>query len=42
MFYDKDWFLSLGKELGLKVDIYNQSYEKYGNSSLRFNVIMEK
>lgn len=42
MFYDKDWFFALGKEFGLKVEIYDQSYEKYGNSSLRFNVIMEK
>lgn len=41
-FYHKEWFLDLGKQFGLKVDIYDQTYEKYGNSNLRYNVIMEK
>ena len=41
-FYDKDWFVSIAKEFGLKVEIFDQDFENYTNSKLRFNVIMEK
>ena len=42
LFYEKKWFENIAKEFGLKVNIFDQTYEKYSNSSLRFNVIMEK
>lgn len=42
LFYDKKWFDDLAKKFDLKIDIFDQVYEKYENSSLRFNVIMEK
>ena len=42
MFYDKGWFINIAKEFNLKIDIFNQSFNEYSNSKLRFNVIMEK
>lgn len=42
LFYEKSWFENLAKELGLKITIFDQTFENYSNSSLRFNVIMEK
>jgi len=42
MFYDKVWFQSIAEKLNLKITIFNQTFEKYTNSKLRFNVIMEK
>ncbi len=41
-FYEKKWFEQIAKKHGLKIDIYDQSFESYSNSSLRFNVIIEK
>ena len=42
MFYSKEWFENIAKELNLKIDIFDQSFQNYTNSELRFNVIMEK
>ena len=42
MFYDKKWFEDIAKEFNLKINIFDQTFEKYSNSKLRFNVIMEK
>jgi trans-aconitate methyltransferase len=42
MFYEKEWFKELGIRLNVKVNIFDQTFDKYSNSSLRFNVIMEK
>lgn len=42
LFYEKEWFEAIGKRLGLKVSIFDQCFESYSNSNLRFNVIMEK
>ena len=42
LFYDKKWFEDIAKEFGLKIAVFNQSFKNYSNSSLRFNVIMEK
>lgn len=41
-FYCKEWFEELADEFGVSIKIYDQSYEKYTNSELRFNVILEK
>ena len=38
----KNWFKEIAKESSLKVSIFDQTFENYPNSSLRFNVIMEK
>jgi len=42
MFYDKEWFRDIAKEFNLKINIFDQTFEKYSNSKLRFNVIIEK
>jgi len=42
MFFDKSWFEQIAKEFGLEVSIFDQTFENYSNSSLRFNVTMEK
>jgi hypothetical protein len=42
MFYDKEWFKDIAKEFNLKISIFDQTFEKYSNSKLRFNIIMEK
>ena len=42
MFYKKSWFEEIAEEFNLKINIYDQTFEKYVNSKLRFNVIMEK
>ena len=42
MFYDKRWFIDIAKEFDMKINIFDQTFEKYSNSKLRFNVIMEK
>ncbi len=42
LFYDKEWFEIIAKEYGLNIRIFDQDFANYGNSKLRFNVIMEK
>jgi hypothetical protein len=42
LFYEKSWFEKMAKEFNLKISIFDQTFENYLNSSLRFNVIMEK
>jgi len=42
LFYEKSWFEEIAKEFNLKISIFDQTFEKYSNSNLRFNVIMEK
>ena len=42
LFFDKSWFEQIAKEFGLEVSIFDQTFENYSNSSLRFNVIMKK
>jgi SAM-dependent methyltransferase len=42
LFYDKKWFEDIAKKFNLKINIFDQTFEKYSNSKLRFNVIMEK
>jgi len=42
LFYEKNWFKEIAKEFCLKISIFDQTFENYSNSSLRFNVIMEK
>lgn len=42
MFYETSWFKNIADELECKIDIFDQSYDRYANSALRFNVIMEK
>jgi 2-polyprenyl-3-methyl-5-hydroxy-6-metoxy-1,4-benzoquinol methylase len=42
LFYDKDWFIAIAKELNCKINIFDQTFVDYANSKLRFNVIMEK
>lgn len=42
LFYSKEWFVDLAKELSLKIIIFDQGFENYTNSKLRFNVVMEK
>lgn len=42
LFYEKEWFEKLAKDFNMKITIFDQTYEQYVNSSLRFNVIMEK
>ena len=42
LFYQKNWFKEIAKEFSLKISIFDQTFENYPNSSLRFNVIREK
>jgi hypothetical protein len=42
LFYEKNWFKEIAKEFNLKIIVFDQTFENYSNSSLRFNVIMEK
>ena len=42
MFYTKDFFNQFAHDNGLKIEIWDQSFEDYENSKLRFNVIMER
>ncbi len=42
MFYTKEWFEDIAKEFGVKINIFDQSFTKYTNAKLRFNVIMER
>ncbi|MDB9900847.1 class I SAM-dependent methyltransferase [Gammaproteobacteria bacterium] len=41
-FYEKNWFKEIASAFNLKISIFDQTFENYSNSSLRFNVIMEK
>jgi SAM-dependent methyltransferase len=42
LFYKKEWFLEIAEERNLKIDIFDQDFSSYGNSNLRFNVVMKK
>ena len=43
LFYEKQWFEDIANEFNVKkIDIFDQTFENYTNSKLRFNVIMEK
>ena len=42
LFYTKDFFRDLGKQHNLNTEIYDQNYQNYENSKLRFNVIYTK
>ena len=42
LFYEKSWFKGIAREFNLKISIFDQTFKNYSNSSLRFNVIMEK
>jgi hypothetical protein len=42
LFYEKSWFENIANEFNLKIKIFDQDFDKYTNSKLRFNVIMEK
>ncbi len=42
MFYDKSWFEKFAEENNCDIKIFDQTFERYSNSKLRFNVIMEK
>lgn len=42
IFYEKDWFIELSNELNCHVEIFDQRFFNYPNSSLRFNVIFSK
>ena len=42
MFYDKKFFYDFANQFDLKIEIWDQDFENYCNSKLRFNVIMER
>lgn len=42
IFYSKSWFEKIAQEYNLKATIFDQSFSKYANSDLRFNVVFEK
>lgn len=42
LYYEKDWFRSLGEKYGLKTSITNQSIDHYKNNDFRFNCIFTK
>lgn len=42
LYYDRDWFISLGKKYGLDTFIMNQSIDQYKNNDFRFNCIFKK
>ncbi len=42
LFYEKSWLKGIAREFNLKISIFDQTFKNYSNSSLRFNVIMEK
>lgn len=42
LFYEKEWFFSFAKKHNLNIEIFDQNFKEYGNSELRFNVIMKK
>ncbi len=41
-FYRKGWFERIASKMDLNFEIFDQNFENYVNSKLRFNVIMEK
>ena len=41
-FYRKDWFQRLASKMDLYIEIFDQNFETYVNSTLRFNVVMIK
>jgi trans-aconitate methyltransferase len=42
MFYSKGWFEDIAQEFNLKCEIFDQDFPGYGNSNLRFNVVMTR
>lgn len=42
MLYDKNWFSDIALQFNLKCNIFDQNFLKYGNSKIRFNVVMTK
>ena len=42
MFYSKEWFKDVAKELNVKITVFDQTFKSYTNAKLRFNVILEK
>lgn len=42
MFYEKSWFKKIANEYDIKIKIFDQTFKRYSNSQLRFNVIFEK
>mgnify|MGYP001177756198 FL=1 len=41
-FYDKEWFMNLGKKYSLETSIKDQNYSHHENAKYRFNVIYSK
>jgi hypothetical protein len=42
VFHDKSWFEKIAEENNCNIKIFDQIFERYSNSKLRFNVILEK
>jgi len=42
LFYDKQWFIDIGKQYGLDGYVEDQQIENYWNSAYRFNYFFEK
>ena len=42
LYYSRHWFYDQGRKKGLKINVFNQKINNYGNSEFRFNCIMEK
>lgn len=42
LFYEKDWFEIFAENNNFDIEIFDQGFEKYSNSKLRFNVIMTR
>jgi trans-aconitate methyltransferase len=42
LFYKKEWFIEIAEMRNLKIDIFDQNFSSYGNSKLRYNVLIKK
>ena len=42
LFYERDWWHWNADRWGLSVEIYDQDVQGYGNSALRYNVLLRK
>lgn len=42
LYFEKKWFIDIGKKYSLEAHIFNQNINNYGNSKFRFNCIYKK
>jgi trans-aconitate methyltransferase len=42
LFYDKNFFIDIAKQLDCTIEVFPQNIQEYGNNTFRFNVIITK